>query len=144
VLAIDFVLFERITVMPRHANGNGYSIVQLERMLENHRSRLSTLERKRSKLTRRLNALDSQIVELGGSASGSGGRARNKSNLGDSIALVLKKASGPMRVTDIARSVRKSGYRTKSSNFRVIVNQALIRDKRFSKGPSRGAYLLKK
>lgn len=130
--------------MPRHSNGNGLSIVELERILQTRRSRLSILERKRSRLLRRLDALDSQITELGGAARTRGGRVRNKLSLGDSITSVLKRRGGPLRVADIAQSVLNTGYSTNSSNFRVIVNQALIKDKRFSKGASRGTYLLKK
>jgi len=129
--------------MPRSASGNGYSIAELERMLVSRRSKLSNLQRRRSQLMRRVDTLDAQIRQLGGATVG-GSRAKNKSNLTDSIAQVLKKTTGPMQVTDIVQGVLHTGYRTKSANFRVIVNQALIRDKRFRKGSSRGTYYLKK
>lgn len=130
--------------MPRQSNGNGLSIVELERMLQSRRSRLSVLERKRSKLLRRLEALDSQITHMGGASRTSGGRVRNKLSLSDSIVKVLKKHGAPVRVGDIAQNVLHAGYSTNSDNFRVIVNQALIKDKRFAKGADRGTYLLKK
>jgi hypothetical protein len=130
--------------MPRHPNGQEFNIVQLERMLRIRRSKINALERKRSRYMRQLDGLDAQIVSLGGAIRARGGRLRNKVTLNDSIAAVLKKSSGPMRVADIAHSVLGSGYSTSSGNFRVIVNQALIKDKRFAKGPSRGAYQLKK
>ncbi|HEX4053905.1 MAG TPA: hypothetical protein VHX86_06540 [Tepidisphaeraceae bacterium] len=130
--------------MPRHSNGTGLSIVELERMLQNRRSRLSDLERKRSKLVRRLDAVELQITGLGGAGRTRGGRVRNKLSLGDSIANILKKRGGPVRVADIAEGVLSTGYSTNSNNFRVIVNQALIKDKRFAKGDARGTYLLKK
>jgi len=46
-----------------------------------------------------------------------------------------------LSVTEIADSLLKSGYKTKSSakNFRVMVNQTLTKDKRF-KRVSRGIY----
>jgi hypothetical protein len=130
--------------MPRHPNGSGFSVVQLEKMLQDSRSRIGSLQRKRSKFLRHLDVIDAQIAALGGSARGRGARPRNKITLNDAIASILKKSSGPMKVSDIAKSALNGGYSTTSSNFRVIVNQALIKDKRFAKGPSRGVYLLKK
>jgi septal ring factor EnvC (AmiA/AmiB activator) len=130
--------------MPRHPNSNGLSIVQLEKMLEERRSKIGSLERKRSKFQRQLDTLDAQIASLGGSARARGSRPRNKTTLTDAIATVLKKSVGPMKVADIARNALNSGYSTSSSNFRVIVNQALIKDKRFTKAGERGTYQLKK
>jgi hypothetical protein len=130
--------------MPRPSNGNGYSIVQLEKMLNQRRSRIGSLERKRSRFQRQLDALDAQIAALGGSARAGGLRPRNKITLNETIVAVLKKNVGPMKVADIARNALGSGYSSSSSNFRVIVNQALIKDKRFAKAGVRGTYLLKK
>jgi hypothetical protein len=48
-----------------------------------------------------------------------------------------------MKVGDIADAVQSKGYRSNSANFRGIVNQALIKDKRFG-AASRGLYQLKK
>ncbi len=130
--------------MPHHPNSNGLSIVQLEKMLEERRSKIGSLERKRSKFQRQLDTLDAQIASLGGSGRTRGFRPRNKTTLNDAIAAVLKKSVGPMKVADIARNALNSGYSTSSSNFRVIVNQALIKDKRFTKAGERGTYQLKK
>ncbi len=73
-----------------------------------------------------------------------GARPRNKITLNEAIVAVLKKAGGAMKVADIARNALDGGYSTSSSNFRVIVNQALIKDKRFAKAGARGTYQLKK
>jgi hypothetical protein len=130
--------------MPRQANVNGFSIVQLEKMLDERRSRIGSLQRKRSRFQRQLDAVDVQISALGGSGRARGARPRNKVTLNEAIVAVLKKSVGPMKVSDIARNARDSGYSSSSSNFRVIVNQALIKDKRFAKAGVRGTYLLKK
>ena len=128
--------------MPRRSNG--FSIAQLEKMIQTGRSKLAGLERKRATLMRRVDTLDSQIVSLGGSIRGKGGRARNKVSLNESIIAVLKKSSGAVQVGDVVSRVLASGYNTTSPNFRGIVNQALIKDDRFAKGGSRGTYQLKK
>jgi len=61
----------------------------------------------------------------------------------DALVAVLKKASGAVRVADIVKGVLSTGYRSTSANFRGIVNQALIKDKRFAKAGARGTYQLK-
>src|SRR6266496_2014426 len=103
--------------MPRTAAVNGLSISQLEQM-------------------------DDRIRALGGSAGG--GRARNQQSLLEVIESALKSAGGKaMSVGDITAAALKRGYRTTSANFRSIVNQALIKDKRFGSA-GRGLYQLKK
>jgi hypothetical protein len=64
--------------------------------------------------------------------------------LNDSIEGLLRKKGDAMSVGDIVSGVLAAGYNSKSANFRGIVNQALIKDKRFVKAGSRGLYQLKK
>ena len=45
---------------------------------------------------------------------------------------------------DIVDGVLGSGYRSSSANFRGIVNQTLIKEKKKFTSPSRGMYQLKK
>jgi hypothetical protein len=131
--------------MPRTASSSSFTIAQLESLLQGRRSELSKLERQRSKLARKLAQLDSRIIALGGGGSrgGGGGRAHNKVSLNTMIANVLGRTSKPMAVGDIESAVRSGGYRSNSAKFRSIVNQALIKDKRFTSA-GRGLYQLKK
>lgn len=130
--------------MPRHANGHNFSIVELEKMLRMRRSKIAILDRARSRLQRRLDAIDAKISALGGNARSSGGRVRNEVSLNDSIDAVLKKKGGAMNIGDIVSGVLATGYNSNSANFRGIVNQALIKDKRFVKAGARGSYQLRK
>jgi hypothetical protein len=133
--------------MPRHPASRELSITQLEKLLRNRRSKVNTLERKRAKVLRQLESVEAQIAALGGSSGagrGRGTRPRNKMSLAESILGILKKDGGPMKVGDIVKGVLNTGYMTTSDNFRGIVNQALIKDKRFVKGDVRGSYQLKK
>ncbi|HSU69029.1 MAG TPA: hypothetical protein VLJ39_19255, partial [Tepidisphaeraceae bacterium] len=82
-------------------------------------------------------------IEGGGSRGGGGGRARNAKSLNDSIDEVLRGNGKPMKVGDIVDAVEATGYRSSSANFRGIVNQALIKDKRFI-AAERGMYQIKK
>ena len=126
------------------------SIAQLEQLLAGRRQELSAKQREHSKLLARLQELEADIRRLGGSAgrrgrggSGGGGtRARNAKSLIETLEDVLK-GGKPMKVGDIADAAQKSGYRSNSANFRSIVNQTLIKDKRFGSA-GRGVYQLKK
>jgi hypothetical protein len=45
-----------------------------------------------------------------------------------------------MSVTDVAEAVKQAGYKTTSSNFRVIVNQALLANPKVFRKVARGEY----
>ena len=134
------------------ANG-ALTIAQLERMLDNRRREMTDLQRERSKLMQRLDALDRRLGALagsgarfrngGGGGGGGGGRGRNSQSLVASMEAVLARSGKPMTVGDIMEAVRAGGYRSSSANFRGIVNQTLIKEKRFASA-GRGIYQLKK
>ena len=139
--------------MPRLGTG-AYTIAQLEQMLDKCKNERQKLERERNKVARRLQQLDSRIHALGGNGSGRGGRGgaggggagsrvRNEKSLTEMLESVLGKSNKPMKVGDIAHAVQSGGYRTNSANFRGIVNQTLIKDKRFTSA-GRGLYQMKK
>ena len=88
-----------------------------------------------------MHALDRQIFRVEG--RGGNGRARNPKSLNDTMEQVLRQAGKPVKVGDIVASVLRTGYRSNSANFRGIVNQTLIKDKRFV-APERGTYQLRK
>src|SRR4051794_7477189 len=110
--------------MARPNTGVNFNIAQLEQILEERRGEVSRLTKQRSELERKLEALDKQIVKLGGSVNGTGRRrgrgagtrARNDKSLVQVIEEVLSEAGEPMRVADIFDAVLKTGYRTNSAN----------------------------
>jgi hypothetical protein len=122
------------------------SLAQLERLMQSRRTEVTRLSRERDKLQKKLDALNEWISQIAGGAvpgSSTGARARNETSLQDVIHQVLHKSGTAMSVGDIMDKVRSAGYRSTSSNFRGIVNQTLIKDKRFS-STGRGVYQLKK
>jgi hypothetical protein len=133
--------------MARRSSQDQFTIVQLEQILQDRKSKLAPLQRQRSKLAKKLQKIDDRIRSLGGDGAGGrngvAGRVRNEISLIDTIESVLKSGGKPMRVGDIASAVQSRGYRSNSANFRAIVNQALIKDKRFI-SEDRGLYQLKK
>jgi hypothetical protein len=136
--------------MARTAAPAGLSLAQLEKMMQSRRTEVARLTRKRDTVQRKLDVLNAKIAALSGGAVGGGGggggggtRARNEVSLQDMIHQVLSKGSSPVSVGDIVDKVKALGYRSNSANFRGIVNQTLIKDKRFASA-SRGMYQLKK
>ena len=126
-----------------------FNIAQLERILQERRSELNRLERQRSELQRKLDGLDRQITKLNGSlrgrrgGGGGGTRARNEHSLVEVIETVMRGNGKPMRVGDIVEAVQAGGYRSNSANFRGIVNQTLIKERKRFSAAERGLYQLK-
>jgi hypothetical protein len=111
-------------------------------MLHQRRSELSDLRKERAAMERDIARLDRRIESLGGGKA-RGRRGRNAQSLTAIMEDVLGKSGKPMQVGDIVDKVLSSGYRSTSANFRGIVNQTLIKDKRFGSA-GRGLYQLKK
>jgi hypothetical protein len=134
--------------MARNALSAGLSMMELERLLRTRQRELDALFRRRKRLERKLGAIDEDLARLGGDGRGrrrggaAGSRARNDVSLPEAIAKVLGKARAAMSVGDIVDGVSRGGYRSTSANFRAVVNQALVKDKRFM-AQSRGMYALK-
>ncbi len=133
----------------RRSSGSGgalgsVSTDALSRELSRRQQAVRRLERRRDKLAAELEQIDRELGELGGlggvQIGGVRKRPRNDANLADSLVRVLKNRT--MSVTEVADAVRQAGYRTSAENFRTIVNQTLIKDKRF-KRVSRGQYTAK-
>lgn len=116
------------------------SITALQSEIRRREKHAVSLQKRREKLLKQLAEIDAEIASIGGLGGGAGRggrRPRNESNLPEALAQVL--TGKTMSVTEAAEAVQKAGYITTSPNFRTIVNQALIRDKRF-KRVGRGLY----
>ena len=133
--------------MAKPASGTNLTIDQLNQVLQSKMTELARLRRKRDGLQKKLNLLDRHIERLGGGVPSGPGRAgtrpRNEHNLPDTIESVLRSAGKPMRVPDIADAVLAAGYRSGSANFRGIVNQTLIKERKRFDQVERGVYELK-
>ncbi len=133
--------------MPRPKRVDGLSIGDLQAMIRQRKSRIGDLRKARRKLQKQLDAVDRDLALLEGAngrarGGGTGSRPRNDVSLVDAIHAVLKSNGKPMRVGDITEKVQEAGYRSSSANFKGIVNQTLIKDKRFVQA-ERGVYGLK-
>jgi hypothetical protein len=127
--------------MPK-AKKSMWSIGDLEKMLNERRSAIARLNKRRTKAQKKLDAIDREIAKLGGSSGARGGRVKNSQSLVSMLGVVLKGKSS-MSVGDIVQAVETRGYRSNSANFRGIVNQTLIKEPQFTSA-GRGMYRLKK
>jgi septal ring factor EnvC (AmiA/AmiB activator) len=118
------------------------SIEDLQSEIRRRERQLRTLERRREKLLEQLAMIDEEISAAGGAIAQTEGRKRprNEQNLADALVELLRDQT--LNVTRIAEEVQRAGYRTTSPNFRTIVNQTLIKDKRFER-VGRGMYTAK-
>ena len=133
--------------MARPNSGLNFNIAQLERILDDRRTELSKLARQRSELQRKLEGLERRIIKLNGGIRGMrgriGGRARNDHSLVETMEEVLRNNGKPMKVGEIVDAVSATGYRSNSANFRGIINQTLIKERKRFNQAERGTYALK-
>jgi hypothetical protein len=122
-------------------------VAELEKMLDTRRRELGLAMKRRTVLEKRIRTLDRRIASLTGEDSRGtprgGGRAQNASSLVETMETILRTAGKPLPVGDILERVQSTGYRSRSANFRALINQTLIKDKRFASA-DRGVYQLKK
>lgn len=115
---------------------------ELRRRERLNRQRLNGLIRTHDRLTRKLSFIKDQIELLErelGVTDVTRRRARMKQglSLADSIVAVLTKR--PKKIDDIMEAVKANGYVSTSPNFRIMVTQILIKDRRI-KRVRRGQY----
>lgn len=118
---------------------------ELRRRQRGVETRVRRLERKRESMAAKLAAIDAELAQHGrhmGRVGAAGGRRRPRNEMKLADALVKVLTNSTMSVTDAAVAVQKAGYQTTSPSFRTIVNQTLLKDKRF-KRVERGQYTAK-
>jgi hypothetical protein len=121
----------------------GMTISRLESMLNQQRAKKRELLQERAKLQNQLDKLDLQIANLDGGAgslTAGGVRTRNAKSLVDTLIEVLDKHPKGLGITEIVAGVHTAGYKSSSPNFRGIVNQTLIKERKKFLPLSRGIY----
>lgn len=140
--------------MARPSALDSMNIGQLQQLLLTRKTEVAKLHKQRADLSKKLAKIDQKLSRIDGSvvtrgrpsgASVGGGRrrAKNARSLADMIDDALTKTGKPMSVGGIMDAVQNAGYHTTSPSFRGIVNQTLIKDKRFTSTGERGMYRLK-
>jgi len=121
-------------------NLGGMSTEALQAELRRRQQSTRALERKRERLIEQLRDVEAELASHGSPITSSGGvrkRPKNEKNLEEALKDLL--TNKVMGVTEAAEAVQRAGYMTSSVNFRTIVNQTLIRSKKFKK-VARGQY----
>ena len=145
------------------------SVAQLQSELQRRERSHAKLRSKRETLMQKIRALEQQIgMPISSSSAGTtstgkrrgrppgsknrstsvgrpggrrGPRGQNTSNLVDSLHGVLRGKT--LSVSEVSDAVQRAGYKTGSSNFRTIVNQALLANPSKFKKVARGQYTAK-
>ncbi len=125
----------------------GMSIQKLKSMLSNMEVKKRELLKERRKVEAQLKKIDLQISSIDGASSGNftaGGRVRNEKSLVETMKDVLTKAGAAgLSVGDIMEGVKSAGYKSNADNFRGIINQTLLKEKKHFKKVDRGVYAVK-
>jgi hypothetical protein len=123
----------------------GMTISRLENLLNQQREKKKELLKERTRVQAQLEKIDRQIASLDGAGGiSSSGRARNDMSLVATMESVLEKQPKGMSVSEILEAVQGAGYKSSSPNFRGIINQTLIKERKKFASVSRGVYALKK
>ena len=129
------------------------SINELLAEIKRRQSKLPRLKKLAARLQRKLDAVNAEIVELGGTgwvnpgrkatkkARKAGRRPKNELTLAEAIIKVLDKEK-PKNAAAIIAGITKLGYKSSSKNLPTIIYQALSKDKRVRR-TGRGLYALK-
>jgi hypothetical protein len=120
------------------------------------RQEVQKLKQQREKIARELNKVEQKISNIASGKSsapagktaakktarrgGRQNRPKNKMSLEDTLAKIMqgKESCG---VAELAQAATESGYKSNAANFRLIVNQTLVKSDRFKK-VERGRYTL--
>jgi hypothetical protein len=128
----------------------GISTKDLAREMRSRQRKLGTLHKRRDNLLRKAGVLENEISALGGELSsvslssgkagrrGGGKRFKNSMSLVDALHKALK--GKELGVSEVMKAVLDDGYKTSAENFRVMVNQALLKHTDKFKKVSRGLY----
>jgi hypothetical protein len=121
--------------------------------IDRRRTLLEQLQGQRADLESQLDTVNAEIEQLGtiesvdqqprprgGSVNGRGRRG-NKESLSALLHSILRGKT--MSVVEMAEAAKKTGYKSKSKNFRAVVSLALLKNRRMFKRMGRGQYTAK-
>lgn len=120
------------------------TVAELERILTTRRSALQELNKRRAKVQKELDKIDSEIhVLTGASGRRRGRRTKNKLSLREMVLELLKKSKKGYTLADLSRTILDSGYKTASTNFRNVLYQCLYNTSGIYHDDSTGTYRYK-
>lgn len=123
------------------------TLAQLEELLSARKSQLESLIRERAKLERELAQIDKKIASLEGDTGGARrkitlSRPRNEKSLHAVVLELLSKNKKGYTLSDLAKQVLDTGYKTNSTNFPNVLYQCLYNSNKFYHDEKTGTYKL--
>ncbi len=112
-----------------------------ERRLERLRARSEQLRERAAELDAEIAAAEGMLAPArtpGARRNRGSGRPQKKTNLADALRKLLTNKT--KSVSEAMAAVRKAGYKTKSTDFRAIVNHELLANRKLFKRVARGQY----
>jgi len=128
----------------------GLSVADLERILDEKKSQLQDLARRRDQAQKELDKLDAEIQDIVG-VGGSIGKTRrrrrrvkNEMSLRAVVLEILGKNKKGFTLADLAGKVTESGYKSTSRNFRNVLYQCLYNTEGIVHDEATGCYRLER
>jgi hypothetical protein len=128
----------------------GLSVADLERILDEKKSQLQDLARRRDQAQKELDKLDAEIQDIVG-VGGSIGKVRrrrrrvkNEMSLRAVVLEILGKNKKGFTLADLAGKVTESGYKSTSRNFRNVLYQCLYNTEGIVHDEATGCYRLER
>jgi benzoyl-CoA reductase/2-hydroxyglutaryl-CoA dehydratase subunit BcrC/BadD/HgdB len=124
------------------------SLADLERQIDDRRSQVETLLRKRDQLAQEVERLDAEIQEsltTGGARRRAGRkRVKNEAPLRTVVLEVLRKNKKGLSLKDLAQRVKDTGYKSHSRTFSNVVYQCLYTTPEIVYDDATGLYRIKR
>lgn len=129
------------------------SVNELEKLLENKKSLLDNLAKKRERLQRDLDAVELEITALEGGRGTRGAaaarrtrmvrRPKNEKSLHATVLEILGKSKKGFALSPLCEKVLETGYKTNSTNFKNVLYQCLYNSKHIEHDETSGHYKIK-
>lgn len=128
----------------------GFSVADLERILEERKSQLQDLAKRRDQAQKELDKLDAEIQDLVGPGGNVGRfrkrrrRVKNEMSLRAVVLEILGKNKKGFTLADLAEKVSETGYKSASRNFRNVLYQCLYNTDGIVHDDSTGCYRIER
>ena len=126
----------------------GFSVADLERILDERKTQLQDLAKKRDQAQKELDKLDAEIQDLVGVGGSIGKirrrrrRVKNETSLRAVVLEILGKSKKGFSLADLAGKVAETGYKSNSRNFRNVLYQCLYNTESIVHDEATGCYRL--
>ena len=128
----------------------GFSVADLERILDERKSQLQELAKRRDAAQKELDKIDAEIQEIVGEGGTIGRlrrrrrRVKNDRSLRAVVLEILGKNKKGFTLADLAGKVTETGYKSSSKNFRNVLYQCLYNTEGIVHDEASGCYRLER